>query len=201
MPGCTVELAVVIKRSNIEFSSFFFKSTLFHNYYFRFLCYTYQQEAMGEHHPPVKNWNKLYYHLLLEVNELNRSSDNPRTYILPFEFRNCLVFLPPNHQSLFKNLQKNFLIILLFGGKLLAQKKKGNKKMYSHGQSPLKIKLLPHHSPIIYLPVKYVDSLSLLSLLVIFVFITELLSCFSLPFSKACFFCSEKLGHMPLRRK
>lgn len=128
MPGCTVELAVVIKRSNIEFSSFFFKSTFFHNYYFRFLCYTYQQEAMGEHHPPVKNWNKLYYHLLLEVNELNRSSDNPRTYILPFEFRNCLVFLPPNHQSLFKNLQKNFLIILLFGGKLLAQKKKRQQK-------------------------------------------------------------------------
>lgn len=100
-----------------------------------------------------------------------------------------MLFLPPNHQSLFKNLQKFFLNYLLFGGNLFCPytKKATKKKMYSHGQSLLKIKLLPHHSPIIHLPVKYVHSLSLLSLLVIFVFMTELLSCFSPPFSKACF--------------
>lgn len=76
---------------------------------------------------------------------------------------------------------------------LLLHKKK--QERYSLGQSPLKIRLFPQHSPIIHLPVKYVHSLSLFECLflsdwgymAIFVLITELLSFFFLSSSKACF--------------
>lgn len=77
---------------------------------------------------------------------------------------------------------------------LLSLHKKSSKKRYSLRQRPFQIRLFPQHSPIIHLPVKYVHSLSLPECLflfdwgyvVIFVFITELLS-FFLPSSKACF--------------
>lgn len=123
--------------------------------------------------------------------------------ILPFKFNNCICFLLPNYQFRFEKLKKikhcflgGFFLLSVFLGKgasfVVTQKKK--QERYSLGQSPLKIRLFPQHSPIIHLPVKYVHSLSLSECLflsdwgymVIFVLITELLS-FFLPSSKACF--------------
>lgn len=137
-----------------------------------------------------------------EVNKPN-GAHIIQALILPFKFNNCICFLLPNYQFLFEKLKKikhwflsGFFLLSVFLGKgasfVVTQKKK--QERYSLGQSPLKIRLFPQHSPIIHLPVKYVHSLSLSECLflsdwgymVIFVLITELLS-FFLPSSKACF--------------
>lgn len=126
-----------------------------------------------------------------------------QAHILPFKFNNCICFLLPNYQFLFEKLKKikhcflgAFFFVSVFLGKgasfVVTQKEK--QERYSLGQSPLKIRLFPQHSPIIHLPVKYVHSLSVSECLflsdwgymVIFVLTTELLS-FVLPSSKACF--------------
>lgn len=88
-----------------------------------------------------------------------------------------------------------FFFFLRKGNLFSHYTKKSSKKRYSLGQRVFKIRLFPQHSAIIHPPVKYVHSLSLPECLflsdwgymVIFVFITELLSFFFLPSSKACF--------------